>query len=332
MPIAAPLPAPDYDSLVLRRASRVLAAGSQDAVTHLVFTLSQRTAGSEGVAPLIRVVRLGVPSAAAFTADQSPVDAQRDLLLAMRHQGLTFLSIVAQLPGPETLFACGTQGVGATVEKATAQADGAWDILSNQMLGVHNRFLVPLSVAKMDSLVAAQESWGHVSMVRGCAGANAPLSGATALETFLRGTTQEFVLTLIAEPLEFGFLVLARDIARQDAEFGVMGFHLETQLERCAEGLEYGAFLYQAFLLCPTEGALEATSDEINGAYFDAEAPHPLHVERSRGENEPRRLRTHAATFTCDRKPADDPHTVERFAFSTYVTLRELACLAHPVG
>jgi hypothetical protein len=274
----------------------------------------------------VRVVRLGVLGTEIFPTDLDGVAAQRDMLEALRLRGLPFLALLARLPGRPLLFACGVEGVATTQEEATLNADAAWDRLSTQMLGVHNRFILPISVTQLDALDLANESWDQVSMVRG----HPDPSTSCQLETFLGSTDEEFVFTLVAQPLNFSTMALAQHIAKLDVEFGVLGLGFEDQLRRCDEGLEHGALLYQMFVLTRSPESMTAVSEKLVDSFWTSNAPHMLRVVNPSGVSETRRLRSHAAVFTSDLRPGIDPRSIERFEFSSYITLNELAALIHP--
>jgi hypothetical protein len=258
------------------------------------------------------------------------VAAQRDLLSALRHRGRTFLTLIARLPDLPLLFACGAQAVAPTRAEAISLADAAWDTLTSQILGTYNRFLLPLSLSQADALAVAHESWDQVAMVCGHPGPTPPLGEPTQFETFLRSADDPFVLTLVASPLTSGAMFLAFATAQQDLELGVMSEQFEAQLHRAREAMEYGAFLYQLFVLAPSSEALGSISTHLESAFFDDGLATPLRVVPSSSPDETLRLRVHSGTFSSDLRPGPDPKAVEFLEFSSYVTLNELAALAHP--
>ena len=326
MTVTAPLTGPEYDKLVIHRASRLLSPSDPELVTHLVLSLSQRQSADVAPTQFYRGIRLGVPTTEILPTDTDAVTAQRDMLEALRLRGFPLIALLAQLPGQPLLFACAVEGVASTQEEATGRADNAWDKLSTQMLGAHNRFILPISVTQLDALEKANAAWEHISMVRG----HPDPSTAHQLESFLNATKEGFVFTLLAQPLNLATMALVRQIAKRDLEFGMLGLDLEDQLRRANEGLEQGALLYQMFALTPSAQTSEAVAEKFLDAFWTSNSPHMLRAVKSSGESETSRLRSHAASFTSDLRPGLDPLSVECFEFSSYITTNELAALMHP--
>ena len=324
------LSGPEYDNLVVQRTTHILSPSDSSLVTHLIFALSQRRSGDGAAVHFVKVVRLGVLGEEIVPTNQDVVSSQRDMLTALRARGLSCLAVMARLPDQPFLFAWGVEGVASTQEEATRLADAAWDILSTQMLGAHSRFILPISVTQLAALDTASETWSQVSMVRG----HPDPSTGDQLETFLSAADEEFVLTLVASPLNSANMALARSIARRDFDMGItgLGVDYEDELRRCDEGLEYGALLYQMFVLTRSPATMSGVSEKLTDAFWTSNAPHMLSVVESSGVSEAQRLRVHAATFTSDLRPGLSLHATHNVEFSTYITLNELAAMAHPTS
>jgi hypothetical protein len=327
MPTITPLAGPNYDDLRLHNSGRVLSPGDPEVATHLIFEVSQCTTGDDNPVDLFKVVRLGVASGAVFGEGSDLLADQRDFLAALRYQSLEFICVVANIEA-QPLLAFGVQGVSTSFEKAMAMADRAWESLTSLLLGTSNRFLSPLPKSQADALVRVATSWGQIAMMSGHADSRPVTCEGTQFGDFVASIASEFIITLLATPLTSGALIVAHHTAKLDVALGVDNARFEDQLRRYYEGLEHGAFLYQGSVLAASEMALAEVSERLESSFWDSASG--AHVIATTDGVEARRLRVHAATFSRDLCPGDDIEGVEPYEFSSYVTLNELATLAHP--
>lgn len=224
----APLPGEiDYDDLVIHRSWRSYDPNLPDHVRYFMFELSQRDVGQTLYSPpyfkAVRMLRLTrVPrylrQMSASSGPNMVFEQMRDVLAALREQGVLFVNMIAKSPQMPLIFAYGVQGVGDTPEEAMRQADEAFAVLEFQIDGTYQQLRhAPITVAEGEMLARNQSEWQHLAMARGrpmptggSLGSSSLLDGNRTdvesvnnqLESFIRGMADKsFLLTLVTVPL-----------------------------------------------------------------------------------------------------------------------------------
>jgi DNA helicase HerA-like ATPase len=230
----------DFDDLVVHTAYRSYEEDRPGEVRYLMYELSQKNPGEDQYHYLWKAVRITkvtrVPRYLRQSSATGPgivIDQQRDLLAALREQGVLFLNVVAKAADTPMLFCYGVQGIGTSPEEAQSSADEGWSALSAQLDGLYQQLeYQPLSVSEGESLVRYQNQWNHIAMGRGRPLADGGslasasiLDGARTdventlnqLEAFLRGMSdRNFILSLVTVPVSSVEMTLAwRNITQQ---------------------------------------------------------------------------------------------------------------------
>jgi hypothetical protein len=230
----------DYDDLIMHSSSRSYEPDRPGEVRYFMYEISQRNPGETEYQYFWKAIRLAkvtrVPRYLRQSSASGPgivIDQQRDLLAALREQGVRFLNIAAKADDTSMLFCYGVQAVGDDPYSAQRSADEAWAALTTQLNGLYQQLeYKPLSVAEGEALVRYQSEWGHISMARGRPLPNGgSLSSASALdgnrtdventlnqlEAFLRGMSdRNFILSLVTVPVSSVEMTLAwRNITGQ---------------------------------------------------------------------------------------------------------------------
>jgi len=216
----------DYDELIVHRSWRSYDPVAADQVRYFMFELSQRNPGETEFSPVFfkatRLIRLTrVPRYLRQGAAAGPgmvFEQMRDVLVALREQGVLFTNIIAKSPQLPLVFAYGVQGIGRTPEEAQTLADEAYAVLDFQLAGTYQQLMYkPLSIEEGETLARYQQEWGHLAMARG---RPLPASGqlntsslldgnrtdqegvSNQLESFIRGMSdRSFILSLVTVPL-----------------------------------------------------------------------------------------------------------------------------------
>lgn len=217
----------DYDDLIIHRSWRSYDEEKPDNVKYFMYEISQRDVGQKLYNPpyykAIRMLRLTrVPrylrQASASSGPNMVFEQMRDVLAALREQGVLFVNLIAKSPQTPLIFAYGVQGIGNTPEEAMRNADEAFAVLEYQIDGTYQQLRhAPITVAEGELLVKHQNDWQHLAMARGrpmptggSLGASSLLDGNRTdvesvnnqLESFIRGMSDKsFLLTLITVPL-----------------------------------------------------------------------------------------------------------------------------------
>jgi len=217
----------DYDDLVVHRSWRSYDQDMPDQVRYFMFELSQRNPGETRFSPVmfkaIRFIRLTrVPrylrQASTSTGPNMVFEQMRDVLVALREQGVLFTNVIAKSPQLPLVFAYGVQGIGSTPEEAQRIADEAFAVLDFQLSGTYQQLMYkPLSIEEGELLATYQQNWDHIAMGRGrplpaaaTVGTSSLLDGnrtdiesaQNQLESFIRGMSdRSFMLTLVTVPL-----------------------------------------------------------------------------------------------------------------------------------
>jgi DNA helicase HerA-like ATPase len=223
----------DYDDLIVHSTYRAYESDRPGEVRYLMYELSQRLPGEAEYQYFFKAVRLAkvtrVPRYLRQSSAAGPgivIDQQRDLLAALREQGVLFLNIMAKSDDIAMLFCYGVQAVGEDPYSAQIAADEAWAALTTQLDGLYQQLeYKPLNVAEGEALVRYQNEWGHLAMGRG-----RPLPNGTSLssssmldgnrtdventlnqlEAFLRGmSNRNFILSLVTVPVSSVEMTLA---------------------------------------------------------------------------------------------------------------------------
>lgn len=230
----APLPGEiDYDDLRIHQTYRTYVPNAPGQVKYLMYELSQQDAGEEEYEYFWKAVRLTkitrVPRYLREATGSGPslvIDQQRDLLAALREQGVLFLNVITKADDIPLLFCYGVQGVGASPAEAQAAADEGWAALIAQLDGLYQQLEYQnLTVAEGEALVRYQHEWDHLAMARGrplptgASLASASIldgnrtdveSTLNQLEAFLRGMSdRSFMLSLITVPVTSVEMTLA---------------------------------------------------------------------------------------------------------------------------
>ena len=217
----------DYDDLVVHRSWRSYDPEKPDQVRYFMFEISQRNPGETRFSPVmfkaVRFIRLTrVPrylrQASTASGPNMVFEQMRDVLVALREQGVLFTNVVAKSPQLPLVFAYGVQGIGSTPAEAQRLADEAFAVLDFQLAGTYQQLMYkPLSIEEGELLATYQQNWDHVAMGRGrplpasaTIGTSSLLDGnrtdiesaQNQLESFIRGMSdRSFMLTLVTVPL-----------------------------------------------------------------------------------------------------------------------------------
>jgi DNA helicase HerA-like ATPase len=215
----------DYDDIVIHRDWRVYDANNAGAVKYFMYEISQRYPGQALYSSLhfkaVRLIRLTrVPrylrQASATSGPNMLFEQQRDVMAALREQGVLFVQVIAKSPQLPLVFSYGVQGVGATPEEAQRSADEAFAVLDFQLSGTYQQLeYQPLNFEEAELLVRYQQEWGELAMARGRPvptgggqGVSDLLDGSRTdgtnnqLESFIRGMSdRSFMLTLVTVPI-----------------------------------------------------------------------------------------------------------------------------------
>lgn len=230
----------DYDDLIVHSTYRAYEPDRPGEVRYFMYELSQRLPGEQEYDYFFKAVRLAkvtrVPRYLRQSSATGPgivIDQQRDLLAALREQGVLFLNIAAKADDTSMLFCYGVQAVGDDPYSAQVAADEAWAALSTQLDGLYQQLeYKPLTVAEGEALVRYQNEWNHLAMGRGRPLPNgSSLSSSSVLdgnrtdventlnqlEAFLRGMSdRNFILSLVTVPVSSVEMTLAwRNITTQ---------------------------------------------------------------------------------------------------------------------
>lgn len=223
----------DYDDLIVHSTSRSYEPDKPAEVRYFMYELSQRNPGDDGYHYYWKAMRLAkvtrVPRYLRQTSASGPgivIDQQRDLLAALREQGVLFLNIAAKADDTSMLFCYGVQATGEDPYSAQKAADEAWAALTTQLDGLYQQLeYKPLTVAEGEALVRYQSEWNNISMARGRPLPNGgSLANASVLdgnrtdventlnqlEAFLRGMSdRSFILSLVTVPVSSVEMTLA---------------------------------------------------------------------------------------------------------------------------
>lgn len=225
----------DYDDLVIHRHWRSYDQNRPDEVRYFMFELSQRNPGESAFSPVwykaVRMIRLTrVPRylrhASSASGPNMVFEQMRDVLAALREQGVLFTNVIAKSPQLPLVFAYGVQGIGSTPEEAQRMADEAFAVLEYQLNGTYQQLMYkPITVTEGELLSRYQNEWRNLAMGRGrpipasgslgtsslLDGNRTDIEGAqNQLESFIRGMADKsFVLTLITVPLSPGEITVA---------------------------------------------------------------------------------------------------------------------------
>jgi hypothetical protein len=217
----------DYDDLIVHRSWRSYDEKEPGVVRYFMMELSQRNPGETLYSPVffkaVRMIRLTrVPrylrQATSGSGPNMVFEQMRDVLAALREQGVLFVNLVAKSPSLPLVFAYGVQGVGPTPEAAMAQADEAFAVLEFQLNGTYQQLMYkPVTSEEGELLARYQAEWRHIAMGRGIPmPAGSTLGSASLLdgnrtdieatnnqlESFIRGMVdRSFMMTLITIPL-----------------------------------------------------------------------------------------------------------------------------------
>lgn len=221
----------DYDDLHVHSTFRSFDPDIPDAVRYFNYELSQRDPGPVSAehehfykaARFVRVTR--VPR---FVRQQKSValNAQRDVLSALRERGCLFVNLVANSPDLPLVFAYGVQATGRTLEEAQGKVDESFEVLLAQLDGTFQQLeYEPLKVADGERLAQYQQQWRNLAVARGrpmpASGkaSNTSLldgnrtdveSASHALDAFIRGMSdRSFMLSLVTTPISPGDMTLA---------------------------------------------------------------------------------------------------------------------------
>lgn len=215
----------DYDDLIVHSTYRAYEPDRPGEVRYFMYELSQRLPGETEYQYFFKAIRLAkvtrVPRYLRQTSATGPgivIDQQRDLLAALREQGVLFLNIAAKADDTAMLFCYGVQATGEDPYSAQLAADEGWAALSTQLDGLYQQLeYKPLTVAEGEAIVRHQSEWEHLAMGRGRPLPNGTsLSSASVLdgnrtdventlnqlEAFLRGmSNRNFILSLVTVPV-----------------------------------------------------------------------------------------------------------------------------------
>lgn len=232
----------DFDDLIVHRTWRSYDPKRPSEVKYFMFELSQKNPGekehSQTFYKAMRLARLTrVPrylrQATASSGPNMVFEQMRDVLAALREQGVLFTHLMAKSHTTPLIFAYGVQGVGETPEEAQALADDGYSILTAQLDGTYQQLkYAAISLEEGEALARNQAEWDHLAMGRGrplpaggTVGSASILDGNRTdiestnnqLESFLRGMSdKEFMLSLITVPLSPAEITVAwRNITQE---------------------------------------------------------------------------------------------------------------------
>ena len=235
----------DYDDITIHRSWRSYHENEPSSVKYFLFEISQRNPGeleySEKFYKAVRFIRLTrVPrylrQSTAASGPNMVFEQMRDVLAAIREQGVLFINLIAKSPNLPLIFAYGVQGVGNTLEEAKHIADEAYAVLEMQLNGTYQQLMYqPINTSEGELLSRYQSEWNYVAMGRGIPmpagstlGSNSLLDGNRTdieatnnqLESFIRGMVdRSFISTLVTVPLSPAQITLAwRNIAQKVSE------------------------------------------------------------------------------------------------------------------
>jgi len=235
----------DYDDLVIHRSWRSYEADRPDEVRYFMFELSQRNPGEKLFSPIwykaVRMIRLTrVPRylrhASSSSGPNMVFEQMRDVLAALRENGVLFTNMIAKSPQLPLVFAYGVQGIGSTPEQAQRIADEGFAVLDFQLAGTYQQLMYkPITVSEGETLARYQTQWRHLAMGRGrpipaasSLGSSSLLDGnrtdvegaQNQLESFIRGMSDKsFVLNLVTVPLSPAEITVAwRNITQKLTE------------------------------------------------------------------------------------------------------------------
>jgi hypothetical protein len=242
-PSAAPLGLEvDWDDLVIHRSWRVYESDRPGEVRYFMFELTQRDPGAAAFSQVfykaVRFIRLTrVPrylrQATSASGPSMVFEQMRDVLAALREQGVLFVNMIAKSPELPLIFSYGVQGVGSTPLEAQQMTDEAFAVLDYQLSGTYQQLMYkPITVEEGEVIARYQSQWSHLAMGRGrpmpassSVGAGALLDGARTdiestnnqLESFIRGMgDRSFLLSLVTVPLSPGEITTAwRNISQK---------------------------------------------------------------------------------------------------------------------
>lgn len=219
----------DYDDLVVHRSWRAYDEAQPDTCKYFMYELSQRDPFDETgtyhhfykAVRLLRITR--VPRYLRQTQGGEGAklvfEQERDLLAALREQGVLFLTLIAKSPKLPLVFSWGVQAVAPTPEQAQSAADESYAVLVRQVEGTFQQLeYKPLTLSEGETLARYQSEWRHIAVARGRplptglghAGASSWLDGnrtavestANQLESFIRGMgDRSFLMTLVTTPV-----------------------------------------------------------------------------------------------------------------------------------
>jgi DNA helicase HerA-like ATPase len=232
-PSGAPLGSEtDYDDLVVHSAHRVYEQDRPGEVRYFMYEMSQQDPGTTGydyfwkATRLVKVTRVPRYLRQSSAGPSIVIDQQRDLLAALREQGVLFLNIAAKAPGTAMLFCYGVQATGPDPVTAQIAADEAWSALTVQLNGLYQQLEYrPLDVAEGEALVRYQNEWNQIAVARGrplpsggSLSSGSVLDGARTdventlnqLEAVLRGLSDKnFIMSLVTYPVSSTEMTLA---------------------------------------------------------------------------------------------------------------------------
>lgn len=216
----------DYDELVVLRSWRSYDEAAPGVVKYFMYELAQRNPGDAGFGYFFKAVRLirltRVPrylrNNMGSAGPNAVFEGQRDILAALREQGVLFTQVIARSPELPLVFAYGVQAVGSTPEEAQYKADESFAVLTTLLDGVYQQLeYAPLLVSEGEALVRYQSEWNSLAIARGrplptgtTLGGASYLDGNRTdiestnnqLEAFIRGMAEKsFMLTLVTVPL-----------------------------------------------------------------------------------------------------------------------------------
>lgn len=223
----------DHDDLIVHSTYRAYEPDRPGEVRYFMYELSQRLPGESEYQYFFKAVRMAkvtrVPRYLRQTSATGPaivIDQHRDLLAALREQGVLFVNLMAKADDTAMLFCYGVQATGSDPYSAQLAADEGWAALTTQLDGLYQQLeYKPLTVAEGEALVRYQSEWGHLAMGRG-----RPLPNGTSLasssvldgnrtdventlnqlEAFLRGMSdRNFILSLVTVPVSSVEMTLA---------------------------------------------------------------------------------------------------------------------------
>jgi hypothetical protein len=162
----------DYDDITIHRSWRSYHENEPSSVKYFLFEISQRNPGeleySEKFYKAVRFIRLTrVPrylrQSTAASGPNMVFEQMRDVLAAIREQGVLFINLIAKSPNLPLIFAYGVQGVGNTLEEAKHIADEAYAVLEMQLNGTYQQLMYqPINTSEGELLSRYQSEWNYV--------------------------------------------------------------------------------------------------------------------------------------------------------------------------